>query len=187
MMCNVRASVAALLLLLGIAANSCNATIIESDVSNVAGNVWQYDYTITNNSLPAGIGEFTIYFDMALFDSLAVVASPGGWDSLVVQPDPNIPADGFFDSLATISSLGLGDSASGFSVQFTFLGVGKPSSQRFEIIDADFQVLESGTTRVNGAPEPSSAWLTLIALIALVRAYHGGGAGGRRRFIAVRG
>ena len=184
---NMRASLAAVLHMLVVVAGRCNATIIEVDVSNVAGNLWQYDYTITNNSLPAGIGEFTIYFDRAHFDLLAVVASPSGWDSLVVQSDPNIPADGFFDSLAIGDSLGLGSVLSGFSVQFIFNGTGAPSSQLFEIIGPGFDVLESGITSVHGAPEPSSAWLALIAFIALVGAYRSGGALERRRCITVRG
>ena len=148
-----------------------SATTISFATVNLTGNLWQYEYTVTNDSLSTAIDEFTIYFDRDLFSNLAVEASPAGWDSIVVQPDSGIPADGFFDALALGQGLAPGATVTGFTVSFQFLGAGSPSAQPFEVVDpTSFSVIDSGATvaqATTGLPEPGSIALSAIGLSAL--------------------
>ena len=77
-----------------------SAATITFDAVNVAGNTWRYDYSVANTSVSDSIEEFTVFFALGLYSNLSVSATPADWDSLVIQPDPALPADGFFDSLA---------------------------------------------------------------------------------------
>lgn len=135
---------AALLLLSGIA----NAVVIEYTADRIAADTWEYRYTVRNDGAPAiSIDQFSIFFALGVYADLAVSGSPGGWDSLVLQPDPGLPDDGLFDSLALISGLASGTSASGFAVQFHYLAPGTPGAQPFDIVDpSTFDTLFSGTT-----------------------------------------
>ena len=62
------------------------------------GPTWQVQLVLTNDGAPAQIGHFTLYFDESLFSGLALLQSPSGWDSVLVQPDTAIPARGFLDA-----------------------------------------------------------------------------------------
>lgn len=141
---------------------SARAAVLTYSVESLAGADWRYHYTLTNDTLAVDIEEFTVYFDRTLYANLAVYASPSDWDSIVAQPDNDIPADGFFDSLALVQGISSGGSLAGFSVSFTYQGLDTPGAQPFEIIDADFNVLESGIT--SAVPEPDAAWLMLAGV-----------------------
>jgi hypothetical protein len=162
----------AVALCLLIASAATRAAVITYEVTSLSGSDWRYDYTVENNGA-APIDEFTIYFDRGLFSNLAVAASPVGWDSIVLEPDFNIPADGLFDSLALVSGLASGASLSGFSVTFTFLGSDTPGSQPFDIVDpvSPPAVLGSGRTLqapTNDVPEPGT--LSLLLMTGLLAA-----------------
>jgi hypothetical protein len=149
---------------------------MEYFITSLGGSSWRYDYKVTNDSLTVDVEEFTIFFDYNHFSNLVVVSSPADWDSLVIQPDQVLPSDGFFDSLALIVGLAPGESVGGFSVSFTFAGVGTPGSQPFDIVDPEtFAVLFSGVTALavqppNGVPEPGSLPLLLLAGLFAVAA-----------------
>lgn len=151
---------------------TASASTITYSVANIAANNWQYTYTVSNDSLGIAIEEFTIFFDVALYENLVITGSPAGWDSLVVDPDPDLPDDGFFDSCSSsVLCLGAGDAIpiggtlGGFSVSFDYLGVGTPSSQVFDIVDPDtFATIDSGITTV---PIPPAAWLLGSGLVLL--------------------
>lgn len=159
------------------------ATTISFTTSNLSGNVWQYEYDVINDSLSSTIDEFTIYFDRDLFSNLNVEASPAGWDSIAVQPDSGIPADGFFDGLAFGQGLAPGAAAAGFAVSFEFLGAGSPGPQPFDVVDpVSFDILDSGMTVAETAtdlPEPDSLALLGLALSALAAAQKRVGRGHR--------
>ena len=147
-----------------------SATTVSYAVTNLAANTWRYDYTIVNNTLGAGIQEFTIYFALGLYMTLSVEASPAGWDSLVVEPDSGVPSDGYFDSLASATGIAPTGSLGGFSVTFDWLGQGTPGAQAFDVIDPiTFEALESGRTQSPNAavPEPGTAALLGMGLLAL--------------------
>lgn len=156
------------------------ASRIQYEVTNVAGNTWEYTYTITNDSLLADIEEFAISFALGSYENLVVGSTLGGWDPLVIQPDPNLPDDGFYDVLALISGIAPGGTLGGFSVQFDYLGTGTPGSQPFRILDPNtFNVLDSGFTVSVAAPEPSVLGLFAVGLIGLAAVR------GRRNLVSV--
>jgi len=136
-----------------------HATSISYDVSSLGGTGWEYTYTVANDTLGADIEEFTIWFDLALYGNLVATATPADWDPLVIQPDPGLPDDGFYDALALVAGIAPGDSLGGFSVSFDYLGSGTPGAQLFEVIDpATFDLLDDGTTvRAAAGPGPSPA------------------------------
>jgi len=151
--------------------NSAIANIITYTVDNIGGNTWQYNYTVTNE-LAFDIEEFTVYFDLGLYENLAVTGSAVDWDPLVIQPDPLLPDDGFFDALALVAGIAPGDSLGGFSVSFDFLGVGTPGDQFFDIVDPfTFDSLASGITELRDAdvsvPEPTSTSLIALGLFLI--------------------
>ncbi len=132
-------------------------------------NLWTIKYVVTASADDATIEQFTIYFERALYADLAVAASPPAWDSLVVQGDPALPADGFFDALALGAGVVAGASQGGFAVSFLFLGLGAPGRQRFEVVDrVSFDVLEAGSTVISTVPEPGS-WLLAGAGLLLLQ------------------
>ena len=134
------------------------ATTVTYTVANSTGTTWQYDYTLTNDTLGSALREFTVFFDRTQYANLAVNNSPVDWDSLTVQPDNSLPDDGYFDSLNTATGLAVSASQSGFSVQFDFLLTGTPGTQPFNVVDpGTFVALENGTT--TAVPLPATAWL----------------------------
>ncbi|GGY88274.1 hypothetical protein GCM10011613_36650 [Cellvibrio zantedeschiae] len=149
--------------------NAAQAALITSNFSDLGGNQWTVDLTLTNDSNAAGINEFTVYFSELLFANLSVVNSPAAWDSFVAQPDLFLNSSGFFDSYSPIA-LALGSSQGGFTVGFTFLGQGAPGALAFNVLDGNFQLLSSGST--SNAParvaEPSALWLMILGGLFLL-------------------
>jgi len=159
------------------AAAPAGATTIASTYTPQGGGNWLASFSVTNDGLPASIGDFTIYFAPPLFSNLVLQGSPGSWDSIVVQPDAVLAAPGFLDSLAPSGgAIGSGATLGGFQVRFAFAGFGAPGSLKFDINDANFNVLFSGQTTVAVVPEPA-AWALASAGLTLV----GGCVGWRRR------
>jgi len=159
----------ALALALGIV-GAAQATEITFSTESISGVDWRYNYTVANNTLGVAVDEFTIYFDRNLYTNLVLEASPLNWDSLVVQPDLGIPSDGFFDSFAFASGIASGNSLAGFKVTFTYLGLGAPGAQPFEIVDASFNTLDTGITTAPATPVPEPAsYLLMTAGLAALR------------------
>jgi hypothetical protein len=163
--------VAVVLLTLSLAAHS---GVIQSTYTPLGGNQWSVAFSVTNTGDPAPVSEFTVFFAEGLFANLAVTGSPGTWDSIVIQPDSGIPADGFFDALVLdqVDALDNGESQSGFSMTFDFLGSGAPGALPFDFLDANFTVIASGRTTLPGGgggnvPEPATWVLSAVALVAL--------------------
>jgi hypothetical protein len=146
------------------------ATQIVYDATNLGGNTWEYVYTVHNDTLASAIDELTIFFDLLLYENLAVAAAPAGWDAIAVQPDPGLPDAGFYDALALGGGIGAGEILTGFSVRFDFLGAGAPAGQAFAIVDpVSFAVVESGTTQqaAAGVPEPGTIAVLGVGLLLL--------------------
>lgn len=145
-----------------LAVPAAQAAGIESVYTNLGGNVWSVDFTVIHDGSPlVDFTGFTIDFLSAT--NLSLVQSPVTWDSLVIQPDPGLPDNGFLDSLALnpTAALSPGESIGGFRVAFTWTD-GTPGALPFLIIDADNIPVFSGMTSV--VPEPGAAWLFAIGL-----------------------
>jgi len=130
---------------------------------------WLYEYVVSGFAFAAHQG-FTIYFDVDSMRSLEIPAGAVGadWDVLAVQPDPDLPDDGFFDALALVPDASL-DVA--FRVSLVWSGGPgiAPGPQRFEINQFDDQggyvdTLDAGLTAI---PEPGVALLLGAGLVAL--------------------
>ncbi|PVV17345.1 MAG: hypothetical protein B6D78_18935 [gamma proteobacterium symbiont of Ctena orbiculata] len=144
-----------LLTLLWAPVQSLFANPIYYDYLDLGAGRYEYNYTVDNQTASA-IEEFTVWFDLGLYDNLLITASPGlDWDGLAAQPDPLLPDDGFADWLTFGAAINPGESLSGFSVEFDWLGDGTPGSQFFEIVDPiEFVALSSGFTQTAPPPPP---------------------------------
>ncbi len=115
--------------------------------TDISGSTWQYDYTVSNTVLSSNLTEFTTFFTLGQYSNLVTETSPGNWSPIAAQPDPSLPADGFYDALALDTGLAAGGSQGGFAVQFTYLGSGTPGSQLFNFVDSSsFTTLYAGQT-----------------------------------------
>lgn len=154
------------LLILGITSPSY-ATSILFNTTDLGGGTWEYEYTVTNDTLLTDIEEFTVFFEYGLYDNL-IVTTPltPGWDELTANPVLifGSPNDGFYDALALGLGIAPGNTASGFSVSFNWSGAGTPGSQPFDIVDTlTFLTIASGiTTSSSGAPIPEPGTLMLL-------------------------
>jgi len=150
-------------------------------VTDVSGSTWEYNYSILNSTAVTSIGEFTVFYTLGEYSNLKLESSPANWSSIVAQPDASLPADGFFDALALdASGLTHGNTASGFSVEFTYLGKGTPPSQVFNIVDPNTYYTEvvgetSGKSSSTAAPEidPGSTSGCLVFLFGTLAVIHG--------------
>jgi hypothetical protein len=84
-----------------------------------------------------------------------------------------LPDDGFYDALVLdlLAAIAPGDTLSGFSVEFDFLGSGTPGSQAFQFLTSSLELLDSGFTQravVTSVPEPGSLGLLAAGLAALI-------------------
>lgn len=155
-------------LALSLAARAEAATITYDTLDLGAGQ-WQYSYNV--NGFPAVVDQgFTIYFDETLYTALTnpTTAAPAEWDLFVGQPDLGLPAAGFFDGRFVGTNPSAGNP---FTIQFTFLGLGTPGSQPFEIYNnSPFQILQSGTTQLAGVvPEPATLVLFAGGVVLAAR------------------
>lgn len=151
-----------------------NATVVTYETTNLGAGVWQYDYSVKNDTLSSPIEEITIYFSLGLYSNLLSVFAPQDWDSLVAQPDQSLPADGFLDSLALATGILSGHTIAPFAVQFTWLGSGVPASQPFEVIDPiSFSVSDVGNTTAYSqppsVPEPGTMSLYILGIAVLLQ------------------
>jgi hypothetical protein len=164
-----RAAAALLAALLWSASAPALAAAVTYQATALGNDAWRYDYVVKNDGSPAAIEEFTIFFELGLYADLAATAWPADWEPLVVQPDPGLPADGFFDALALGAGLMSGEEAL-FSVTFTYNGPNAPGSQAFHVVNPDpFGIIDRGLTSAAVAlPEPGTLPLLLMAAAALL-------------------
>lgn len=143
-------------------ANPARAALITTEFSELVGNQGTVDIHL---SLASGenFSGFSLYFSETLFADLDIIFSPAAWDSLVVQPDALLGA-GLFDSY---NPEGL---SSGIArVSFTYLSNLPFQTLAYDFYDADFSIVESGssTNATTPVPESSSIILLLLGLISV--------------------
>lgn len=177
--------VAGVFALMASALSAASPVTIDYELTALAApGRYEYRYTLTNVSLATPLSWFSVDFDTALYDesSLAITSTGlGDWSEQLLASIPALGVPAQYDAYKTVGAgLGIGDTETGFTVEFNWLGTGTPGSQAFTIYDpATLDVLATGVTTTegepppNGAPEPSSAALVLLALCGV--------AAGRRR------
>ncbi|HEY0891770.1 MAG TPA: PEP-CTERM sorting domain-containing protein [Cellvibrio sp.] len=143
-------------------ANPARAALITTEFSELVGNQGSVEI---NLSLASGenFSGFSLYFSETLFANLDIIFSPAAWDSLVVQPDALLGA-GLFDSY---NPAGLSSGVA--RVSFTYLSTLPFDVLAYDFYDADFSIVESGssTNVTTPVPESSSIILLLLGLIAV--------------------
>ncbi len=156
-------------LLLCMSMASARAAIITGELTDLGSSQWSLDLTLTNDGAQ-GINEFSVYFSEALFSNLQLLSTPSDWDSIVAQPDIFLSSAGFFDSYNPLALL-QGQSQSGFSLSFTYLGQGLPSELSFDIFADHFQWLSSGVSNpaLASVAEPAPIALLLLGLLCVAR------------------
>jgi len=137
---------------------------VEYDVRQTEG-IWEYDYTVYNSDLAPPLEAFTLWFDADLYENL-VVTTPDPlsdkWEELILQPVPGLGYG--YDLFANEEGLLPGETAQGFSIRFSWLGDGMPTSQLFSVTDpASFETVYEGFT----VPEPST--FVLLSSVLLLR------------------
>lgn len=160
-----------LVLMAGLCTNS-RATQVQTTFTALGGEHWALALNVVNNGSVPSINELTIYFPSEQFDTLTLRASPAGWDPLLIQPDLNLSAPGMFDVLALTpgDALSPHQSRSGFAIGFDYFGPGLPPALRYDVVNSNFQTIETGLTMasaVSAVPEPSPL-LLLIAAVPLL-------------------
>jgi len=142
------------------AASAVQITYEAIDLADVNKDedLWLYRYELDEFPYPADYG-LSIFFDLGSTSLLELSRpSAAGWSLLVVQPDPNLPDDGFFDALQLIQDP---SNDRGFAVQFVWSGSGAPGAQSFIVYDGGFATVEAGITQL---PEPTAAALLALGL-----------------------
>jgi hypothetical protein len=99
-----------------------SATLITSDIFHVGGDIWEYHYSIENDTAFT-IEQFALYFPADTYQNLVDISTLPDWDILLFQPGAFFPQDdGIFDALALIQGINPGETLSGFAVRFTYIG-----------------------------------------------------------------
>ncbi len=148
-----------------------NAAYIQGDLSRVGGNTW--DLSITADADPGQpIESFTVYFDWAQVSNLTVWGTPPDWDSIVVQGDSALQADGYYDALALATGITAPKALGGFIARFDWADAAGPHFLRYTVNDSvTFDVLDRGVVDLNtgGGSAPEPATFLLVAAGALAR------------------
>ncbi len=142
--------------------NLAQAALITTDFSALTGNQGTVDVQL-NLAAGEAIEGFSLYFAEDQFSDISIVFSPTNWDSLVFQPDALL-GPGLFDSF-NLAGLVSGSAR----IAFTFIGSSALPALNYDLYNADFQIVSSGTaTEVSASvPESSSLLLMLCGLFAI--------------------
>lgn len=145
------------------------AVSVQYDVAALGGSQYRYNYSITNDgTLGSGtaVQLFDIFFDPANYlESSLTITTPAAlgqnWDQLILASAPGVSAA--YDALALAGGIANGATVAGFAVEFSWIGLGTPGSQPFEIYDpTTFVLLERGVT--SPVPVPAALWLLVSGL-----------------------
>jgi hypothetical protein len=143
---------AAIVLLALFSVGPARAVNVHYEVQSLGGTRWLYTYQLDRFPYATGYG-FSVFFDPDLYAAISTAAPAPGpdWNALVVQPDPGLGSEGFYDAEALFDD---STQFALFRVSFDWLGGGSPGDQPYEVREPSpsFGVVESGTTI---APEPA--------------------------------
>jgi subtilisin family serine protease len=140
----------------------------------MSGLHWRIDLLVDRgdeaSDAPAAMG-IVVQFDPTSVAELTSLASADGWDSIVLQPDPGLPAGGVFDSIALepIHVIRPGDRLSGFALEAMVQSSPSVSpAPWFQLYDANGTVIASGVVMTSVVPEPGPVGTSLGGLAILL-------------------
>ena len=153
--------------------STASAAYISADLVRAGAHTWDVNFTVSAD--PGQVVEaFTVYFDWTQVSNLQVWGTPLDWDSLVIQADSALMADGFFDTLALATGISDPKAPGGFVARFDWADDAGPTGLRYTVNDPlYFDVLQVGTIDLSAGgsdgsiPEPHVIGLLLIALAKL--------------------
>ncbi len=164
---SVRSTVVLYCVLFAISPN-LHATMVSYITTDLGGSQFQYEYNVTNDTLGVPIRQFTIWFDVELYDNLAITTEDppaSEWNEIILEKTGfGLPIG--YDALADEGGVPPSETVGGFLLRFDWLGINIPGPQFFEIIDpVTSQTLDSGYT----IPEPATFLLLGLAGLGLLR------------------
>jgi len=142
-------------------------TLIRYNLTALGGSQFEYEYTVTNDSLIIPIEEFTIWFDVHLYDNLVITTEEplaSQWDEIILKKTGfELPMG--YDAKSLTGGIQPLQVVSGFSVKFDWFGTGIPGSQYYEIVNpSTFVTIDSGYTVL--VPEPATLLLLGFGTLA---------------------
>lgn len=145
---------------------------VRYSLSSLGGDRYRAAYELVNEvSRPLSL--IDIAFDTSLYDEASLSVSLSGaaaahWSADLLGSGIGVPA--VLSLWNAQGGLGGGATASGFAVDFTWLGGGRPGAQAFTVYDdTSFDTLYSGLSVAAAVPWPPTAWLALAGLALLQR------------------
>jgi len=151
------------------------AATIDYRATNIEDNLWQFDYTIYNDTR-FDIAAFDIYFDELLYDGLERLDNPDGWWTEILPADVNFGFPLTLTAMAwDVEPFLPGDGIGIFSVAFNWLGTGTPGSQEFALYgSSSWEPFDTGwtsTSDIPPVPEPQTFMLLGTGLAGLAAYY----------------
>lgn len=140
----------ALLLLAVVPSVYADDVSVDSYVTALGGERWQYEYIFNNSSSsPFNIRDIFIAFDNQEYSNLECISNDKEWKFLLITGgsfDTYSAVDIYTDGPGIAPSTSLG----GFQITFDWIGAYEPGSQAFIVYDPDMweEPLASGTTTI---------------------------------------
>lgn len=128
----------------------------------IGQDLWRYDYRVTGSF--ETFGGLNLLYDPAKYLALSdPQPSPSAnWDVSVVSPNTALPAPGLFGATRLTDAPALNEA---LSVQFIWLGSGRPGAQPYEVFNTTFDITGSGFTAA--VPEPETYTLFGLGLLVI--------------------
>ena len=146
---------------------TAQAADIGYTLTPLGSDFWRYEYTLDNRAGGPAFNEFTVYFDLPNALQIVSFTVPSGWDGLVVQVDPGLPASGYIDAVHGAGLVASGSTVAGFTVAVHYAAGLTPGAQTFELaVAAPFQIVQTGMT--SAIPEPDASAMLLSGLAVFV-------------------
>jgi len=144
------------------------ATMISYIATARGGGQFECEYSVTNDTLGVPIRQFTIWFDVELYDNLIITTQDplaSEWNEIILEKTGfGLPVG--YDALADEGGVPPSQTVGGFLVRFDWVGLDIPGPQFFEIIDPlTSETMDSGYT----IPEPASILVLGFGSFVLLR------------------